>query len=86
MRVKLSMTKAHRIGLMLILLSGGISILWGVLLGQTVTGGSLDFKAILRHAVPARAPQPIKVRVNWKRFTAPRAATVHGSPFSATRW
>ena len=40
------MTMARRIGLLLLLLSGAISILWGRALGQAFPGGPVDFQAV----------------------------------------
>lgn len=40
------MKRTRRIGLLLIVLSGAISILWGVALGRTVPGGPLDFQGL----------------------------------------
>jgi hypothetical protein len=39
-------TPSRRIGLLLLLMCGGISILWGLVLGQSEPGGSLDFQAV----------------------------------------
>lgn len=44
--MKLCMTRTRCIGLLLIVLSGAISILWGVALGRTVPGGPLDFQGL----------------------------------------
>jgi len=45
-RVKLDKTRTRRIALPLILLCSGISILWGLSVGRTASGGTLDFQAI----------------------------------------
>lgn len=37
---------SRRVGLLLLLLCGGISILWGIVLGRSEPGGSLDFQAV----------------------------------------
>lgn len=44
--MKQCMTRTRRIGLLLIVLSGAISILWGFALGRTVHGGPLDFQGL----------------------------------------
>jgi hypothetical protein len=40
------MTLKRRIGLILVLLSGGISVLWGCSLGWSIQGGPMDFQAV----------------------------------------
>lgn len=40
------MTMKRRLGLILVLVSGGISILWGLAIGQSAQGGTLDFQAV----------------------------------------
>jgi hypothetical protein len=44
--MKFNMDRTRRIGLLLLLLSGGISILWGLAIGQSAQGGTLDFQAV----------------------------------------
>ncbi len=44
--MKLSMTGPSKVGLALILLSGGFSILWGFSIGQNAPAGMVDFKAV----------------------------------------
>jgi len=44
--VKFKMKRTRRIALAWILLSSGISIIWGVAIARTATGGPIDFKAI----------------------------------------
>lgn len=45
-RMKLNMDSTRRIGLLLLLLSGGISIFWGLAIGSSAEGGTLDFQAV----------------------------------------
>lgn len=40
------MSKARRIGIILILLSGSLSILWGIRLAASIPGGALDFQGL----------------------------------------
>jgi len=40
------MSKRRRLGLILVLLSGGLSVLWGCFLGFSIAGGPLDFQAV----------------------------------------
>lgn len=40
------MTMSRRLGLLLVLLSGGISVWWGSFLGRIIPGGPIDFQAI----------------------------------------
>ena len=40
------MTMSRRLGLLLVLLSGGISVWWGCSLGHKITGGPIDFQAV----------------------------------------
>ena len=40
------MTNARRLALLMVLLSGGISVLWGCALGRAIPGGPVDFQAI----------------------------------------
>jgi hypothetical protein len=42
----LRMMMKRRIGLILVLLSGGISVLWGCSLGWSIQGGPMDFQAV----------------------------------------
>ena len=45
-RMNLSMKSTRRIGLFVLLLSGAISILWGLAIGRTPDGHTLDFQAV----------------------------------------
>jgi len=42
----MKMNRTRGIGLLVLLLSGGISMLWGVAIGLSVEGGALDFQAV----------------------------------------
>ncbi len=44
--MKFNMNRTRRTGLLLLLLSGGISILWGLAIGQGAQGGAMDFRAV----------------------------------------
>jgi hypothetical protein len=62
--MKLNMKSTRRIGLLGLLLSGGISILWGLAIGLTHEGGTLDFQAVyygtrclLEHHNPYKVPE-----------------------------
>ncbi len=40
------MSKRRRLGLVLVLITGGLSVLWGCFLGWTLTKGPMDFQAV----------------------------------------
>lgn len=44
--MKFNMNRTRWTGLLFLLLSGGISIVWGVAIGQRAQGGAMDFKAV----------------------------------------
>ena len=46
MREAPNMTMSHRLAVIFVLLSSGISLLWGWSLGRTISGGPIDFQAI----------------------------------------
>src|ERR1039457_6545796 len=62
------MTRTRRIGLLLIVLSVSVSILWGFALGRTVPGGMVDFKAVyygarclIQHSDPYKQSEFLRV-------------------------
>lgn len=63
-RMNLNMNSTRRIGLLGLLLSGGISILWGLAIGLKAEAGTLDFQAVyygtrclLEHHNPYNVPE-----------------------------
>lgn len=71
------MTKLRWIGLVVVLIGSGISILWGTALNFETPGGVTDLKSIY---YPARCLLDTAIPTKTGRFCAPTRRTAERSP------